>query len=65
MITPARVLVMDATGRLSVRSELRDVDDVELYKETFAEEDSGSNRGGGRRGDFEGGGFEMDPFSRR
>lgn len=60
---PGRVLLMDSTGRLMVADELDGLDEVELHKEIFAEEDPRSRRGrddnrgrgGGEFGEF----FEM------
>ena len=58
LVAPANVLMMDATGRLSVRSELNDMAAYEDYRDIFEEDedDAGSFRGGG---EFRGGEFEM------
>lgn len=63
MMSPSKILVMDAGGRLAVRDELKDIGEVELHRLIFAKPDpSEMERGGffGGRGGLEGGrgGFE-------
>jgi hypothetical protein len=60
---PARVLLMDSAGRMYIRNELDDLEDVEEHEMIFSEEDTGrGGRGGEGRGGYDeggrGGGFE-------
>ncbi|MEM6331629.1 MAG: hypothetical protein AAF790_15460, partial [Planctomycetota bacterium] len=64
MTAPARVLTMDASGRLRVRSQLTDYAAVERHRDIYAEEDDRGRggrggRGGGGGGDDMMGGFDM------
>ena len=54
MVAPARVLTMDATGRLAVRSQLEDASAVEAHRELYSEDEDSRGRGGGG-----GGGMDM------
>ena len=56
MSSPGRVLLMDPAGRLYIREELDDKEDVDLHDSIFAEDPTQRGRGTGR--DFEGGGFD-------
>lgn len=57
---PGRVLLMDASGNLSIANELSALEEVDIHKEIFLEEDEGDRFQGGRG--FEGGrgGGEFD-----
>lgn len=47
MTSPGQALVMDATGRLTVRTEIQDFADVKLYQDIYTEDDNPRGPAGG------------------